>query len=152
MRLITLHKAGALKISGEPTRACAVVGNVGCNDDQCRMLAKQLGWNGRTSYCGWEMIDTTNKFIRNLVANIDNESFYNMTDVEFESIRLTDSTKVQERFVLTGPGYGVTIIHGGVGLGGAYALFIPAVSRAIPQYSCSSYKSLFAEINRRMGL
>ena len=150
MKLMELQKAGTFKITGEPSIVSAIVGGMKLSDDQCITIARKVGWTGRTSYCGWKMIDATNRIVRNLAANFTNEDFIRNTDISFESVRYTDSTKVAERIKLVGPNWDLTIIHGGIGLGGAYALFIPSISLSHPQYACSSFKGICANIESRL--
>lgn len=143
-KLIELQTNGALKISGNPNINCAKIGGVELNDGQCRMLARQMGWTGRTSYCGWEMIDKTAKFVSNAKRNMQNENMINAIDLTFESTRKTDSVKYIERIVLNfSTGLTLTIIHGLEGIGGSYALFNPMKSVAQPELTCSSYRVLF---------
>lgn len=150
MKLMELQKAGTFKITGNPSTASANVGGMNLNDDQCITIARKIGWNGRTSYTGWKMLEATNRIVRNLAANFTNEDFIMNTDISFESVRYTDSTKVAERIKLVGPGWDITIIHGGIGLGGAYALFIPSISMSHPLYACSSFKGICENIESRL--
>lgn len=148
--LVDFHKAGALKVanSPEPNKNKAIVGGVALNDNQCKAIAqRQLGWNGRISNNGWELIKFTDQFIKAALTNVENLEILNESDIQFESIRLQNSEKIMHRIVISTPtGMVLTIIKGGPGYGGAYAFFNSHVSHAVAEYASNSYKSIFEYI------
>ena len=140
--LMQMQKAGALKINDDASINYIVMGGVPVTEEQCKAIAKNLGWTGRTSNKGFEMIEKTDKYIRNFRRLLTNEHVINGTEIMFESIRKTDTEKVADRIKLINPYFDVTIFHGMPGYGGSYSVFIPAKSTTQVDFACSSMKAL----------
>ena len=140
--LMQMQKAGALKINEDASVNHIVMGGVSVTDEQCKAIAKNLGWTARTANKGFEMIEKTDKYIRNFRRLLTNENVINGTDVMFESIRISGTEKIADRIKLINPYFDVTIFHGMPGYGGSYSVFIPAKSTSQVDFACSSMKAL----------
>lgn len=141
-QLMEMQKAGALKIGANSTVYNITLGGMSVTDEQCKVIARNLGWTGRSANKGFEMIQKTDKYIRNFNRLLTNENIINTVDIMFESIRKTDTEKVADRIKLVGPGFDITIFHGMPGYGGAYAVFRPEVSTSQTSFACTSMKDL----------
>ena len=145
-KLSEIQSAGATKVSENSNVYQAIVGGVPMDDATCRKFAAMLGWTGRSSNKGFEMIQKTDKYVRNFRRLLSDDAI-NGTDIMFESMRKTDTEKVSDRIKLVNSRFDLTIIHGTPGLGGSYALFVPARSTTHPEFACSSLKALCEYIN-----
>ena len=105
-----------------------------------------VGWRGRRSDDAIGAMEKTAKFARAVTRYIDNDEIL-AADAQFESMRITDSTKIVDRVVITfGNGGHLTIVHGAKDISG-YALYNPARSISQPVEKFRSLKSALEYIN-----
>lgn len=144
--LMELQAAGALKIDENCNASRIIVGGVQITPEQCRNICLMLGWTSWDKR-DWEIIDKTNKFIKSLRANIDNEDAVAGVEVTFQNHRRTDTEKYYDRIKMVGPYYDITILYGMPGTGGAYAIYDASNHWKFPVYTCRTAKQVAEYIN-----
>lgn len=147
-KLMEMQKVGALKVHENSNEYQAIIGGQPMSAEQCAVIARHLGWEGRTADKPYKMIEKVDRFVRNMRLYIDNPYVISQTNLMFESMRKTDSLKISDRIKFVSPDYDLTIIHGTPGLGGSYAVFDVDVSHTKPVFACRTLKALGEYLNQ----
>lgn len=139
-QLIEVQKSGALK-SVVHDDGTVTLGGVLLNQQQLAVFARKLGW------LKWEMntteiIEKTNRFIRNTAKNITDDRIIMGTEVTFENSRLSGTMRYFDRIRLVNPMFNYTVLYNMPSTGGVYAIYDADQHTHLPVYSCRSLKQV----------
>lgn len=140
-QLVEIQKSGALKVNVDSVSGTISMGGMQVTPQQLQILAQRLGWT-RWDENTVNIIEKTDKFIRNMVKNLKHDEVILGTQLTFENHRASNSLKYYERIKLVNPEFDYTVLCGMPGTGGAYAIYDATNLTHLPVYTCRSIKQV----------
>ena len=146
-QLLEIQASGAIKVDGESTQGVAVIGGVALNNDQCKLIANDLGWI-KYDQEAFQVIDKTDKFVSHLNKHLDESSLIDRTTIHFKSTRITNTQKYYDWIKMVCPGhFDITVLRGYPGTGGTYAVLSDSNNFVTPVFTGRSVKALAGYLN-----
>lgn len=145
-QLIEVQKSGALKASVQEETGIVTLGGMVVQPNQLQLFVRNLGW------LTWDMnpvqiIDKTNKFVKNFSRYIEDSRIVLGTEITFENHRISNSLRYFDRIKLINPLFNHTILYNMPSTGGVYAIYDANGNTHLPEYTCRSIKQVVEYFN-----